>query len=473
MTGGRVDLHVEVTAPTVGLVPPGSQPGSRFVVDHAQVEAVSVDEQGCGAGSLRQLDGLGRRQDALPAGLTGDQVDPVDVGEAEVVDVRVHRRHHEVAGQDGPVVPSLVHSEAAVEVRPVQRLARPPLPLGSATNHPRHRGLPGRPIRAGTRGHRPVLAGRQDVAEVGGCGACRGRPLRIVRVSAQSNGVTHGEAQCANASRACRPDSGLDRYAGQRGAIRQHDRQCRPGVVRAAWVQRTVDPRRWCCDRMQWMRREVGGDGIRDRGGAPIRGCIRSRRHGHGDCGEVSAVQSGRHRRTRVRAVSLRHGCRRLGCTWRDGGRPSPCRPVVVRRQWRRGARAPRADATRANPTSQTDDGHRLPSPASGSRADRLPRASASTSSAPAISDSSRSPLSTTTSRSGRCSVSARCTSCVAASYPISGFGAAATAGLASANARQRSRSASMPSTHRVPKSAAALPSSEIAARRLSAMTGR
>src|SRR6516165_6738120 len=42
-----------------------------------------------------------------------------------MVDVGVDAGHDDVAGQHGPVVPLLVHPEAAPEVGPVQRAARP------------------------------------------------------------------------------------------------------------------------------------------------------------------------------------------------------------------------------------------------------------------------------------------------------------------------------------------------------------
>ena len=69
--------------------------------------------------------GIAGRRSPCPPVAPRHEVGPPHVGEPEAVDVGVHRRHHEVAGEDRPVVPALVGAEPAVEVGPVQRPAGP------------------------------------------------------------------------------------------------------------------------------------------------------------------------------------------------------------------------------------------------------------------------------------------------------------------------------------------------------------
>ena len=108
-----------------GLAPRRRQPGAGGVVDDPQVETVPIDHQRRRARLLREADLARRRHDAEPAAHPGGEVHPVDVGQTELIDVGVHRGHHEVPGQHRPVVPALVAPEAAVQVGPMQRATRP------------------------------------------------------------------------------------------------------------------------------------------------------------------------------------------------------------------------------------------------------------------------------------------------------------------------------------------------------------
>ena len=116
MARRQLDQHVEPTGPAVGLDPVAVQPRARVVVDDAQIEPVSIDDASGAvpgrSGSSMASPGVTRCP--CPPVSPRHEVDPPHVGQPEVVDVRVHRRDHEVAGQDRPVVPPLVHAEAAV-----------------------------------------------------------------------------------------------------------------------------------------------------------------------------------------------------------------------------------------------------------------------------------------------------------------------------------------------------------------------
>ena len=118
--------HIEEPQPTILLGPGRSKVGSLFVIQHLEVEAVMADDEWCCTRTRRQLHCIRWGQDRSPPGRACGEVDPPHVGQAEVVDVRVHRRDHQVAGEDRPVVPSLVLSPRTEEVGAVQRVSRPP-----------------------------------------------------------------------------------------------------------------------------------------------------------------------------------------------------------------------------------------------------------------------------------------------------------------------------------------------------------
>ena len=108
---GSATMHVEAAGATVGLGPRRGEPrAARRRRRSAESRPSRSTTQRRGARALGQLDARRRAAPRSRARRSSPvtQVGPVDVGQTEVVDVGVDRRHDEVAGEDRPVVPPLV-----------------------------------------------------------------------------------------------------------------------------------------------------------------------------------------------------------------------------------------------------------------------------------------------------------------------------------------------------------------------------
>ena len=125
---GQCDVRFQLGRQPVGLGPASGDGGRSVVcVVDRQVEVLMAQPEGRRAGVFGHLQTAPqRRHDVDASVLSGDQVGPPDIGQAQVVDVGIGSRNNQVAGQNRPIVPALVPTPVASKVGSVQRRGGPP-----------------------------------------------------------------------------------------------------------------------------------------------------------------------------------------------------------------------------------------------------------------------------------------------------------------------------------------------------------